>query len=98
MGYSVIKRNKRLWIRDEETNEAIYTPPDFVQINSRSPIQVLAAGFTKSGRRDINLIAQFEWDFSKRNVHRTRNHRTLSSDVGEEGAMDPENAGKGPIR
>ena len=69
----VAKRHKRLWIIDRETDQAVYTPPDFVLLPSRVPMHALAFDLMRLGRRDINRIAAFEWEFSKRNVKRTRN-------------------------
>jgi hypothetical protein len=69
----VAKRHKRLWIIDKETDQAVYTPPDFVSLPSRVPLHALAFDLMRLGRRDINRIAAFEWEFSKRNVLRTRN-------------------------
>jgi hypothetical protein len=64
--FAAVKRNKRLWIIDKETDQAVYTPPDFVQLPSREPMHKLASDLTEAGRRDINLIAAFEAEFSKR--------------------------------
>jgi hypothetical protein len=69
----VAKRHKSLWIIDKETDQAVYTPPDFVILPSRVPMHGLAFDLMRLGSININRIAAFEWEFSKRNVHRTRN-------------------------
>ena len=38
----VVKRNKRLWI-DAEDGTPVYTPPDFIRLQSRQPMFDLAA-------------------------------------------------------
>jgi hypothetical protein len=92
----VAKRHKRLWIIDRETDQAVYTPPDFVLLPSRVPMHALAFDLMRLGRRDINRIAAFEWEFSKRNVHRTRNCGALPVDVFEAGKVDAANPCEGP--
>lgn len=37
----VVKRNKRLWI-DDDAGNPVYTPPDFIHLQSREPIIRLA--------------------------------------------------------
>lgn len=91
----VAKRHKRLWIIDRQTNEAIYTPPDHCLLPSRVALHNLAFDLVRLGRRDINRIAAFEWEFSKRNVHRTRNCGTVPVDVFEARKVDAENVRSG---
>ena len=93
MQLKVAKRHKRLWIIDKETDQAVYTPPDFVLLPSRVPMHALAFDLMRLGRRDISRIAAFEWEFSKRNVHRTRNCGTVPVDVFEARPMDAAHAG-----
>jgi hypothetical protein len=95
MNLFVAKRHKRLWIIDRQTNEAISTPPDLCQLPSRVPLHHLAFDLMRIGRRDIGRIAAFEWEFSKRNVHRTRNCGSVPVVVFETRALDTENAGQG---
>jgi hypothetical protein len=64
--FVVVKRHKRLWIDDVGTSEAIYTPPSFVNLQSREPLIALANHFTKVQSRDINAIAEFEAQHSPR--------------------------------
>ena len=91
----VAKRHKRLWIIDKETDQAVYTPPDFVILPSRAPLHALALDLMRLGRRDINRIAAFEWEFSKRNVHRTRNCGTVPVDVFQARPVDAEDVRSG---
>lgn len=93
----VAKRHKRLWIIDRQTNEAVYTPPDFVILPSRVPMLALAFDLMRLGGRDINRIASFEWEFSKRNVHRTRNCGTVPVAVFEARKVDAEDMRAGPV-
>lgn len=58
--FVVVKRHKRLWIDDVGTGDAIYTPPNFLKMQSREPLAALAKHFTEVQSRDINAIAEFE--------------------------------------
>lgn len=60
MTFVVVKRHKRLWIVRLEDDLSIYTPPDFVKLQSRLPLQDLALRFTESRSRDIAAITEFE--------------------------------------
>lgn len=40
--FEVVKKNKRLWIQRVETGELVYTPPNFISLHSREPLQHLA--------------------------------------------------------
>jgi hypothetical protein len=91
----VAKRHKRLWIIDKDTDQAVYTPPDFVILPSRVPMHHLAFDLMRLRHRDINRIAAFEWEFNKRNVHRTRNCGAVSVDVFQARTLDSEDARKG---
>jgi hypothetical protein len=93
----VAKRHKRLWIIDKETDQAVYTPPDFVILPSIVPMHALAFDLMRLGRIDINRIASFEWEFSKRNVHRTRNSGAVPVDVFEARKVDAENLRQEPV-
>ena len=86
----VAKRHKRLWIIDKDTDQAVYTPPDFVILPSRVPMHHLAFDLMRLGHRDINLIAAFEWEFSKRNALRTRNCGTVPVTVLKARTVDAE--------
>lgn len=61
--FEVVKSHKRLWIREVETGELVYTPPNHVNLPGRDPLIQLASSMTKY---DINLIAEFEDSYSKR--------------------------------
>jgi hypothetical protein len=93
--FAAVKRNKRLWIIDKATDQAVYTPPDFVQVPSRVAMHNLAFDLNRLGRRDINRIAAFEWEFSKRNVHRTRNCGAVPVTSLEARKVDPEDVRTG---
>ena len=58
--YIVEKRHKRLQIIEMETDKLVYSPPNFIRLHSREPLQRLAARFTELGRRDIGAIMAFE--------------------------------------
>ena len=68
MTFEVIKANKRLWIRQVETGELVYTPPDFIRhrLQSRLPMEQLAESFNKVGERAISAIAELEARYSPR--------------------------------
>lgn len=53
----VVKRNKRLWI-DNDAGEAVYTPPDFIRLQSRQPMHDLAASL--ANRPYIDAVMDFE--------------------------------------
>jgi hypothetical protein len=91
----VAKRHSRLWIIDKDTDQAVYTPPDFVILPSRVPLHALAFDLMRLGRRDINRIAAFEWEFSKRNVQRTRNCGAVPVAVLQAGKVDAEDLRSG---
>jgi hypothetical protein len=63
--FYVVKRNKRLWIvhGNGASVQFVYTPPDFVKLPSRSPLETLAKQMTACGRRDIEMIARFEFRY-----------------------------------
>lgn len=66
MAFVLVKKNKRLWI--EGDGLPVYSPPDFVKLQSREPMQLLAQQFNRVGSRDINAIAAFETRYGpKRN-------------------------------
>jgi hypothetical protein len=58
--FVVVKRHKRLWIVRLEDDLPVYTPPDFVKLKSRVPLQQLARRFTEMQARDIGAITEFE--------------------------------------
>lgn len=62
----VIKLYKRLHIVVVDTGAIVYTPPDFVKLPSRAPLQALALAFSDSQHRDIDLIANFEHIWGRR--------------------------------
>jgi len=53
----VVKRHKRLWIDDEDGNP-VYTPPDFIRMQSREPLKMLAENL--SSRPYIDAVMEFE--------------------------------------
>jgi hypothetical protein len=61
----VVKRHKRLWI-DDPDGRPVYTPPDFVKLQSREPLWRLAEHFASAGR-DIMAIAAFERRWTPKN-------------------------------
>jgi hypothetical protein len=65
MTFSVVKRQKRLWI-DRWDGTPIYTPPNFVRLPNREPLIALALHFTLTCSRDIDAIAAFEDKYSAR--------------------------------
>jgi hypothetical protein len=72
--YVVHKRHKRLHIEVLETSESIYTPPDFVRVDSRQPLIELAQKFMELQRRDIRLIIEFETRWKMRAATNPPNH------------------------
>jgi hypothetical protein len=66
MAVCVAKRHKRLWICNGH-DKGVHTPPDFVKLHSREPLEVLAEQFTACGRRDIEMIARFEYRYGPKN-------------------------------
>lgn len=53
----VVKRHKRLWIDDDNGNP-VYTPPDFIHLQSRDPLKELAENFRS--RPYIDAVMEFE--------------------------------------
>jgi GNAT superfamily N-acetyltransferase len=66
MDYECVKQNKRLWIRCIETGELVYTPPNFIKLQSRDPMDELASKFTEIGSRDIGAIVVFQTKYGPR--------------------------------
>lgn len=62
----VVKRHKRLHIVVRENDRVLYTPPDFVQLPNRAPLEDLARKFTELQRRDIDLITDLEYRYRKK--------------------------------
>jgi hypothetical protein len=60
--YEMAKVNKRLWIRDTETGDLVYTPPDFIRqhLISRRVMILLVDDLTRPGAVFIDLIMRFE--------------------------------------
>ena len=63
---NVVKRHKRLWIMDGDVE--IYTPPNFIQLQSREPMFELARQMDAAGGRSITAIIEFETRYSKRKI------------------------------
>ena len=65
--FYVSKVDKRLWILDWNTQEKIYSPPEFIRkkLTSREQLQELCDAFNELGRRDIDSIVAFEKAFVK---------------------------------
>jgi hypothetical protein len=53
----VVKRNKRLWI-DDEDGTPVYTPPNFIRLQTRDPLQRLANALALGDY--IGLVMKFE--------------------------------------
>lgn len=66
MKYIIKKINKKLHIINSETQELVYTPPDFVIINTRANLQKLANDFNELGERDILNIIAFESKYTRK--------------------------------
>jgi hypothetical protein len=62
--FTVVKRNKRMWI--DQDGQPSYTPPNFIRLSSRFPLQCLAAVLNAVEHRDINLIVEFEALYNSR--------------------------------
>jgi hypothetical protein len=57
--FSLLKRNKRLEVVDENQT-TIYVMPDFVQVVLRNDFQKLVDDLNESGYHDIQKIIEFE--------------------------------------
>jgi len=57
--HDVVKRHKRLHIVRRESGEMVYTPPDFIKLHSREPLQALARNLTAGADR-ITAVVAFE--------------------------------------
>lgn len=68
-GYKVVKRHKRLWIDDENGNP-VYTPPDFIRLQSREPLKELAENL--SSRPYIDAVMGFETAIRQARTFRQR--------------------------
>ena len=53
----VVKRHKRLCIVDDQ-DQVVYTPPDFIRLTSRAPLQRLAEAL--DARPYIDAVMEFE--------------------------------------
>jgi hypothetical protein len=71
--FESVKVHKRLWLREVETGNLVYTPPEWVRsrLQGREPMRELAAAMTERGRYDINLIIEFETRYNPRTRKRT---------------------------
>jgi hypothetical protein len=54
------KVNKRLWVQDVVTGQLLYTPPDFIRLQSRDLIEELATRASMRNKLDIMDIMVFE--------------------------------------
>ena len=54
------RRHKRLYIKDLETGDLVYTHPDFIRCTDRALMQDLARHATARGALDISDIVHFE--------------------------------------
>ena len=61
--YHVVKVNKKLHIACD--GAIVYTPPDFIRLSNRAPLEKLAERMNELGRRDIDAIIDFENDRKK---------------------------------
>lgn len=68
--YAVEKRNKRLHVIEAATGASVYTPPDFVRVQTRQQFAELANLLNFRGFRDIDAIIEFETAFQHRPRHR----------------------------
>jgi hypothetical protein len=57
--FVLAKAHKRLWVKNTTTGELVYTPPDFINVVSRSNFDGLLADLN-SGVRTIEAIMRFE--------------------------------------
>ena len=55
----ITKAHKRLWVTRYETDERIYSPPDFIQIIGRSDFDRMLGALNR-GARLIDAIMAFE--------------------------------------
>ncbi|EPX78113.1 histone deacetylase family protein [Salipiger mucosus] len=54
------KAFQRQWIQDQDNGALLYTPPDFVKLNSREPLEEIAAAASERGVLDIRDIVRLE--------------------------------------
>jgi hypothetical protein len=59
----IIKRNKRLYIVDDNGDD-VYSPPNFVHIQSRKQLRTLAEAIVAQGY--IQAVMDFESKFTRR--------------------------------
>lgn len=59
MSFELVKQHKRLWIRDTDSGERVYTPPDFLQIVARDDFNGLLDELNQ-GRHFVDAITAFE--------------------------------------
>lgn len=58
--YNCVKKNKRLWIEEVKTGKFVYTPPSWIKLQSRTPMQILAIQFCEKDGYDIQAVIDFE--------------------------------------
>ena len=66
---NVVKRHKRLWI-DDADGRPVYTPPDFIRLQSRQPMHDLAAALRQ--RPYIEAVMEFEAKHIRARIDRKR--------------------------
>lgn len=66
--FTVVKRDKRLFIVEVETGQRVYSPPPFLRVPSRAVVHDLARAFTIKGERCVDAIIQFETRHSPRRL------------------------------
>ena len=64
--FTVCKWNRRLYIAADGV--LVYSPPDFIRLDSRDSLQQLAVSATKSQNLDIALISNFESSAKRRKL------------------------------
>lgn len=73
--FACAKAHRRLFIQDLETGELLYTPPDFIRLTSRTPLEDLARVACAKTFLDIADIVFFESQAPRGAGYRKRSTR-----------------------
>lgn len=69
--FSIAKRHKHIVILNE-SDDIVYSPPNFIRLNSRYDLQFVIDRFNEIGQYDINAIMEFEAKFHPNRKYRPK--------------------------
>ncbi len=63
--FEIVKKNTRLWVRNVETGELVYSPPDFIQLQERADLYPICRDLNAGVKPIVAIIAFESWAFEK---------------------------------